>query len=74
MSATPWNHEPIATTGGPTARRHPAEQITKPDRSVAHYREALWAARIALLASILAAGFAFLGAIVSLISLCYSLR
>lgn len=66
MSYTSYKHDALSRGEGVSTRT--------PDHLVPHYRQALWASRIALLVSILAAGLAFVGIIVSLICVCYSLR
>ena len=65
MSATPSQAEESISLPAQIPRRASSQS----DRTVAHYREAIWTARIALLVSIGAAGLAFVAAVLAAISL-----
>lgn len=69
MSHTAWKQDFV--TGSRDEAPMPEMERNRP---VPHYREALWAARLALLFSILSAALAFVSLVLSAISICYSLR
>jgi hypothetical protein len=65
MNDARWSRDPrVEKSERPDPEREPQSE-----RSVTHYREIVWTARMALLFSILSLGLAVLCTIVSLISL-----